>query len=379
MTLGRTTSSRPRRWGTPLRERLDRIMGSGIEQGVFPGGVVLVRHRNDIVIHEAYGDAFTHQDIQTPALRPVTTHPDTVYDLASITKAFTATCVMRLVDEKKLQLDDQLTRHLPGFGKNGKAEITVRQLLTHVAGLPYLRLWEDDATFTDRMRSIMGVTPEFPPGSAMMYHDTNFIVLGRLIEAVDGRRLDQAMAARVLDPLGLHQTRYGPLDSRAAGVAATEDESYVGRGLVWGEVHDENAWSLGGVAGHAGLFSTARDLSVFGQMYLNGGIHDGARVLSPETVFEMTRNQIGDLGNRGLGWQVNASHYMGGAASPRTYGHTGFTGTSIVIDPPRELVIVLLTNRVHPTRHGPSVDPVRRAVADAVLEAVNATSSSSRK
>ena len=144
-------------------------------------------------------------------------------------------------------------------------------------------------------------------------------------------------------------------------------------------MHDENAWSLGGVAGHAGLFSTARDLSIFGQMYLNGGIHDGARVLSPETVIEMTRNQIGDLGNRGLGWQVNASHYMGGAASPRTYGHTGFTGTSIVIDPPRELVIVLLTNRVHPTRHGPSVDPVRRAVADAVLEAVDTTSRSSRK
>jgi len=280
---------------------------------------------------------------------------------------------MQLVDEDKLQLDGTVATHLPGFAANGKADITVRQLLAHVTGLPDCRLWEEAATRQSRIHHIMALAPEFPPGTSMMYHDTNFIVLGRLIEEVDGRSLDQAMRARVLDPLGLDHTRYGPLDVTAGDVAATEVESYVGRGLVWGEAHDENAWSLDGVAGHAGLFGTARDLSIFGQMYLNGGIHDGARVLRSGTVIEMTRNQIGELGSRGLGWQVNAPYYMGGLASSRTFGHTGFTGTSIVIDPHRELVIVLLTNRVHPTRHGPDVNPVRRAVADAVLEAIGAT------
>lgn len=372
MTLDHMTSSLRRGWGTPLLERIDRIMGNGIEQGVFPGGVVLVRHRNDIVVHEAYGHAVTHRDAHTIASDPVATRPATVYDLASITKVFTATCVMRLVDEKKLQLDHRVARHLPGFGTNGKANITVRQLLAHVAGLPNLRLWEDAPTVEARFRSIMAAPPGFPPGTALEYSDSNFIILGKLIEAVDGRSLDQAMRTRVLDPLGLDHTRYGPLAGPAADVAATEDESYVGRGMVRGEVHDENAWSLGGVAGHAGLFGTALDLSIFGQMYPDGGVHDGARVLRVETVAEMTRNQIGALGNRGLGWQADASHYMGGLASPQTYGHTGFTGTSIVIDPRRDLVIVLLTNRVHPSRHGPDVNLVRGAVADAVREAIDA-------
>jgi CubicO group peptidase (beta-lactamase class C family) len=371
--LDHTNSRQPLGWETPLRERIDRIMSAGIEQGVFPGGVVLVRHRDDTVVHKAYGHAFTHQDARTVSADRVATRPDTIYDLASISKVFTATCVMRLIDEHRLQLDDRVERHLAGFGVNGKAEVTVRHLLAHVAGLPDCRLWEDLPTRESRARRIMAVTPESLPGTAMKYHDTHFIVLGMLIEAIDGGSLDRAMATRILDPLGLQHTRYGPLDGPAAGIAATEDEAYVSRGMLRGEVHDENAWSLGGVAGHAGLFSTARDLSIFGQMYLNGGTYADVEVLKPATVAEMTRNQIGDLGNRGLGWQVNAPQYMGGAASPQTYGHTGFTGTSIVIDPQRDLVLVLLTNRVHPTRHGPSVDPVRRAVADAVLEAIDAT------
>lgn len=372
MTSEQMGSRRVPAWGAPLLERLNRIMSLGIEQGVFPGGVVLVRRANEIVVHEAYGHSFTHQDVRTISLHPVTTRRDTIYDLASITKLFTATCVMQLVDEQKLQLDDPMGRYLPEFAANDKTEMTVRQLLTHVSGLPNLRLWEEATTFEARMRYVMAVTPEFPPGTALMYHDTNFIVLGKLVEEVDGRALDQTMRARVLAPLGLHHTRYGPLNSTTVDVAATEDESYIGRGMVVKEAHDENAWCLGGVAGHAGIFSTARDLSIFAQMYLNGGIYNGAEVLTSGTVTEMTRNQIGDLGSRGLGWQLNASYYMGSLASPQTYGHTGFTGTSILIDPQRELVIVLLTNRVHPTRHGPDVNSVRRAVADAVVTAVDA-------
>jgi CubicO group peptidase (beta-lactamase class C family) len=203
----------------------------------------------------------------------------------------------------------------------------------------------------------------------LLYSDTNFIVLGKLIEEIEECPLDRAIAARILGPLGLQQTGYGPFDVSSVDVAATEDESYVGRGMLRGEAHDENAWSLGGVAGHAGLFGTAEDLGTFGQCFLDGGRHDGGELLRPGTVAEMTRDQ---LGSRSLGWQLDAAHYMSGLASSQTYGHTGYTGTSIVIDPRRELVLVLLTNRVHPTRHGPNVDPVRCAVADAVLDVVDA-------
>ncbi len=348
-------------------------MQLGIEQGVFPGGVVLVRHRNQVVFHEAYGHSVTYQDAQTVSPHPITTRRDTIYDLASITKLFTATCVMQLVDEAQLQLDDRVAKHLPGFAVKGKADVTVRQLLTHVAGLPDERLWEMPLAPQARLRRILAVTPQVPPGTAYAYHDTNFIILGMLIEQVDGRPLDRAIVARILGPLGLNHTRYGPLEGNAAEVAATEDQSSVGRGMVWGQAHDENAWSLGGVAGHAGLFGAAGDLSVFGQAYLNSGAYGGVRLLKSETATEMTRNQIVQLGSRGLGWQLNAPHYMGGLASPQTYGHTGFTGTSIVVDPRWELLVVLLTNRVHPTRTGPDVNPTRRAVADAVLTAVDAT------
>lgn len=372
MTLEQRVPTRPDAWGSLLRLRLERIMSDGIAAGVFPGGVVLVRHRDEVVLYEAYGHSVTHHDARTSLLDRIVTRPGTIYDLASITKLFTATCVMQLVDEKKIRLDDSVAMYLPEFGVNGKINITVRQLLAHVAGLPTFRLWREATTFQARIGLVVSSKPESSPGTDLLYSDTNFIVLGKLIEEIDKRPLDHAIAARILGPLGLRQTRYGPLDVSGEDVAATEDESYVGRGMLRGEVHDENAWSLGGVAGHAGLFGTAQDVSTFGQFYLNGGKHDGVELLKPGTVAEMTRNQLSQLGSRGLGWQLDASHYMGGLASPLTYGHTGFTGTSIVIDPRRELVLVFLMNRVHPTRHGPNVDSVRRAVANAVLAAVEA-------
>ena len=371
MTRKQGPPSRSGAWGRPLRDRVDRIMNVGIEQGVFPGGVLLVRHRNDVALHEVYGHAVTYQDAHARLPDPVATLTGTVYDLASITKLFTATRVMQLVDEARVQLDGTVATYLPEFAVHGKTAITVRQLLAHVAGLPNFRLWEA-TTRESHTQCIMAVTPEFRPGTALQYSDTNFLVLGKLIEAIDQSPLDRVIATRILDPLGLTQTGYGSLNATTLDIAATEDESSMGRGMLRGEVHDENAWFLGGVAGHAGLFGTARDLSVFGQTYLDGGVHARIELLKRETVAEMTRNQIGHLGGRGLGWQLDASSYMGGSASSRTYGHTGFTGTSIVIDPPRELVLVLLTNRLHPTRRGPDLNSVRQAVADAVFAAADA-------
>ena len=347
-------------------------MDAGIRDGVFPGGVILIRHRGAVVLQWAWGHAAAWLDSDTRQPAPVPATPGTVYDLASISKLFTATCVMQMAEEDRLMLDEPAARYLPAFAANGKAAITVRQLLTHVAGLPMRRLWETDATIPERIARVLDLTPEFVPGSAMVYQDTNLIVLGHLIATLDGVPLDEALRRRVLTPLGLRHTRYGPLPAKITDMAPTEDGRYVKRGMIRGEVHDENAWSLGGAAGHAGLFGNAADLGVFGQTFLDGGTFDGVRLLSARSVAEMTRNQIGGLGNRGLGWQTLTRDYMGDCVSERAYGHTGFTGTSIVVDPDRELVVVLLTNRVHPTRNGPPMAPIRRAVADAACAAADA-------
>ncbi|MGH2557752.1 MAG: serine hydrolase domain-containing protein [Thermomicrobiales bacterium] len=355
---------------------IDRIMQAGIADGVFPGGVVLVRHRGDVVLHRAYGHAVLYADAHTRAADPIPTTLDTVYDLASLTKLFTATCVMTLVEAGLVRLDDPIAMHVPPFAANGKEEITVRHLLTHTAGLPYVRLWEVAASSDERIAHAMAVTPEAPPGTIYTYHDTNFIVLGRLIEEITHQHLDRALAERVLAPLGLAHTCYCPPEETRQTVAATEDAAAVGRGMVRDEVHDENAWSLGGVAGHAGLFGSATDIGVFGQVFLDVGLSsfvlsNAVGMLAAESVAEMTRDQIGALGNRGLGWQLDEPSHMGRLASPATFGHTGFTGTSLVIDPDRQIVMVLLTNRVHPTRTGPDVYAVRRAVADAIADSVD--------
>lgn len=347
-------------------------MDAAIHGGVFPGGVILIRHRGAVVVHRAWGHATAWRDRDTRHPAPILATSGTIYDLASISKLFTATCTMQLVEEGRLALDDPAVRFLPAFAASGKEAITIRQLLTHVAGLPMRRLWETDATIPERIARVLDLTPEFAPGSAMVYQDTNLIVLGHLIATLDGVPLDVALRRRVLGPLGLHHTRYGPLPQDTPDVAPTEDGRYVERGMIRGDVHDENAWSLGGVAGHAGLFGNAADLGVFGQAFLNGGTVGGVRILSPHSVAEMTRNQIGDLGSRGLGWQTLTRNYMGECVSERAYGHTGFTGTSIVIDPARDLVVILLTNRVHPTRSGPPIAPIRRAVADAACAAADA-------
>ncbi len=354
-------------------EQLDHLMSLGARHGLFSGAVVLVRHRNEVIFHKAYGHSFKYEDARTLTSSPIAARPDTIYDLASITKLFTATSAMQLVDEGRLCLDDCVSTHIPEFAANGKARLTVRQLLTHLGGLPaHAKLWELAASPVTRMSHVLEIEPCARAGTRYVYSDIGLIALGRLVESIDGRPLDRVAAKRITGPLGLQHTRYTPASHLRSAIAATEDESYVGRGMVWGEVHDENAWALGGAAGHAGLFGTAQDLSVFGQVYLNGGAYNGVRLLETATVAAMTRNQTGALASRGLGWDLNAPHYMGKLASPQAYGHTGFTGVSLVVDPQRQLVLVLLTNRVHPTRNGPDVNPIRQAVADIVIAAVDA-------
>jgi uncharacterized protein YbbC (DUF1343 family)/CubicO group peptidase (beta-lactamase class C family) len=347
-------------------------MQRAMQRNVFPGCVVLVRHADRQLMLAAYGLSSKYDSLTARTAEPISATSDTLYDLASITKLFTTTAVMRLVEQGKLALDEPVASWLPDFAAGGKEDVTVRHLLTHTSGMPdYLQLWKLEPTPAARMQRVLATPLRVPPGTAFRYSDLGLIALGHLVERVAGATLDRVIRDMVTGPLRLDQTMYRPAARLKPRIAPTEYEDAVGRGMVWGEVHDENAWSLDGVAGHAGIFSTAGDLGRFAQMYLDGGILDGVRLLKPETVAEMTHNQIGRLEERGLGWELNADYYMGHLASPTTYGHTGFTGTSLVIDPARQLIVVLLTNRVHPTRNGPSENPARQVVADAALAAAD--------
>jgi uncharacterized protein YbbC (DUF1343 family)/CubicO group peptidase (beta-lactamase class C family) len=289
-----------------------------------------------------------------------------LYDFASLTKLFTATCVMRLVEQDKMALDEPASSYLPDFGANGKSAITIRQLLTHTSGLPALiELWKVAPTPETRRARALNVKPTDPPGRVYRYSDVGFMALGWLVEEVSAVTLERAIHDWITTPLGLTSITFRPKNEQRPQIAAAEDQADPPRGLIWGEVHDPSAWALGGVGGHAGLFGTATDLAAFGQSFLTGGL------LARSTVAEMTSNQVPKLGKRGLGWELDESFYMGRLASPTTFGHTGFTGTSLVISPEHDLVVVLLTNRVHPTVDGPSINPTRQAVSNAALVGVS--------
>ncbi|RKT52129.1 serine hydrolase domain-containing protein [Saccharothrix australiensis] len=341
---------------------------------LYAGAVALLAHDGVITHHTAAGWAVRYADAagtELPGDRRVAMTPDTIFDLASISKLFTSIVVMREQERGRLDLDARVARYLPEFGVNGKAAITVEQLLTHTSGLePWLPLWSDHPDVPARIKAVMDVAPKTSPGTAYAYSDLNLITLGVLVERITGKPLDVLVREGITEPLGLTDTGYRPPRSKLDRIAATEFQA--ARGLVRGEVHDENAWSLGGVAGHAGVFSTARDLATLGQAILNGGAHGHRRVLRPETVEAMLTDFNQDFpGNaHGLGFELDQRWYMGALSSPRTAGHTGFTGTALVLDPLSGSIAVLLTNRVHPNRDRGSINPARRAVANGLAHAL---------
>ena len=356
-----------------LQAAVDAAMQRAIQRNSLPGGVALVQLEGAVIMRKAYGLARRYDSLNKVSSQPIEATVETLYDLASISKLFSTTAVMRLVEQGRLALDEPVAQWIPEFAAGGKDNVTLRQLLTHTSGLPdYLQLWKLAPTPEARVQRVLATPLINKPGTTFLYSDLGLISLGHLAEVVTGSPLDQLVKNLVTDPLRLDQTMYRPPVDLKPRIAATEDEEAVGRGMVWGEVHDENAWSLGGVAGHAGIFSTAENLGRFAQLYLEGGSLGGVRLLQASTVADMTRNQIAGIDWRGLGWELNADYYMGHLAAPETYGHTGFTGTSLVIDPRRQLVVVLLTNRVHPTRDGPSINGTRQAVSDAALAAADA-------
>ena len=328
---------------TPLDARLvvlDPILNDAIAQQQIPGAVLIVGHDGHVVYRKAYGYRALQPRQETMTL-------DTVFDCASLTKVIaTTTAVMQLWEQGKFRMSDPVAKYLPEFGQNGKPDITIRQLLIHYSGLaPDLDLtkpWEGKETAYEMA---FAATPEWAPGSVFAYSDINFEMLGALVERLSGESLDQYAARHVFEPLGMKQTRFLPPSSWEARIAPTEEDE--NHHLLRGVVHDPTARRMGGVAGHAGLFSTADDLAIFAQAMLDGG----RGILNPATVAKMTAPQQPVNGTvlRGFGWDIDSpfSTNRGELLPVGGYGHTGFTGTSLWIDSTTKTYIVLLTNAVH--------------------------------
>jgi len=341
---------------------------SGTVKPLYAGAVTLLGHDGKVVTREATGLALKYSDgngTELPADQQIPMRTDTIFDMASVSKLFTSIVVMQLVEKGKVGLDTPIATYVPEFGQNGKEAITVRQALTHTTGLPsWLPLWSAQPDPASRMQMALTAKPTSVPGTTYLYSDLNLISLGELAHRVTGKTLDKLVADGITKPLQMRDTGYNPDEKKKPRIAATEYQTAPPRGMVWGSVHDENAWSLDGVAGHAGVFSTADDLAVLAQTFLNGGSYRGARILKENSVTAMITNfnQAFPGNDHGLGFELDQRWYMGGLSGPRTAGHTGYTGTSIVIDFDSRSFAILLTNRVHPSRNWGSNNPARRAV-----------------
>ena len=350
-----------------LPARLDSIIRVGIAEGAAPGAAIAVGRYGRLIHLRGYG-TLDYAPESPPA------EPSSLYDLASLTKVVaTTTLAMMLEEEGKLDLNRPVHFYVPEFDAPDKAAITVRMLLTHSGGLEAgAPLYLHSRGRADFIAQITTRPLASVPGTAAVYSDWDMVLLQAVLERIAGVPLDQAAAARVFRPLGMLATQFNPDTANAVlrhRIAPTAVDTSRG-GLLQGTVHDGNAWALGGVAGHAGLFSSARDLVTFSQFLLNGGSYDGARILAPSTIARWTSRQSAPS-SRALGWDTpTPTSSAGRYFSPRSFGHTGFTGTSIWIDPERDLFVVLLTNRVNShgtaTRH----TQLRRDVADAVQAAI---------
>jgi uncharacterized protein YbbC (DUF1343 family)/CubicO group peptidase (beta-lactamase class C family) len=325
--------------------RIDTMVAEAIGRKEIPGCVVLIQHRGERVYYRAFGNRRVRPDVT-----PMTV--DTVFDMASITKPVaTATSVMILMERGKLRLADPVAMHLPEFGKNGKEEITIYQCLTHQAGLvpdSPLSEYEDPDQIWPLLCALGTV---YQPGSKFVYSDVGYQVLGKLVERVAGESLDAFARKNIFEPLGMTETGFLPDQLLRNRCAPTEQRD--GRWMI-GEVHDPRSYAMGGVAGHAGLFSTAADLQRYARMMLRGGALRGTRVLAPSTVNLMTAAYPSGEYLRGLGWDKRSKYATnrGELFTDRAFGHGGFTGTVIWIDPGHELVVIVLSNRVHPDGSG---------------------------
>jgi len=350
---------------TPVQARADARFDSVVAylrsqvDSAFPGAVIAVGRHDTVLLLSAVG----HYGSDDP--RPVT--PETVYDLASLTKVIgLTTACMILVGEGKLDLDAPVQRYVPGFRGTGKERVTIRHLLTHSSGLPAWRPLYIEATTRATALALADTTALLrQPADTFVYSDLGAMVLTQAVEAITGQRLDGYLEPREFQPLGMTSTRFLPPPAWRDRIAPTE-RSQDGT-IIRGTVHDENAWKLGGVSGHAGLFSTAPDLARFARWLLTAWRQDSGQVRA------FTKRQgIPNGSSRALGWDTPSENSSAGTKlGAHAFGHTGFTGTSIWIDPDKDLFVILLTNRVNPTRENGRIARVRPRVADLVVDALS--------
>jgi CubicO group peptidase (beta-lactamase class C family) len=359
-------------------EAVDAVVEAGVSARAFPGAVLAVGHAGALAHLRAFGRLSYDEGAAGAAT-------DTLYDLASLTKVVvTTTLAMILVDEGRLDLDACVHGWFPAFTGPAKDRVTVRQLLTHSGGLLWWApLYKELRGREAYLGRVAGMDLAYEPGTKSVYSDLGVILLGDILERVGGLGFEELARLRVLEPLGMTEARYRPPAALVPRIAPTEYDPWRGR-LVRGEVHDENAFALGGVAPHAGLFGTASDLAHLAQMLLDGGSFGGRRIVS-RSVVELFTERAGVPGSsRALGWDTPTDEAVERSSTPgepgyssagslfsaRSFGHTGFAGTSMWMDPERDLYVILLTNRVHPTRENNKIGAVRAQVADAVVRAM---------
>ena len=356
------------------------VLDSAIENKIFPGAQVAIVHKGEMMFSGGFG-YHTYDSGSPPVNR------ETVYDIASLTKVLAATPItMKLISQKKLSLDHTVKQFYPQFTGGGKEDITIRNLFTHSSGLPgYYQFFLDEKieTTADVLNYILNVDLLSQSGTHYEYSDLGFILITGIIEKVSRRTIDRLAHSWVYGPLEMKQTRYIPPVEWRKIIAPTEMDTVYRKRLLQGEVHDENTHLMGGVSGHAGVFSTAEDIAKYAQMFVNGGLWKGRRFFKASQVQDFTTLQNIPQGSEmALGWDTpsqNGQSIAGDYFTPGSYGHLGFTGTSLWIDPNKEIVIVLLTNRVHPSRKGDEGSKemygIRRNFYNAVMEQLVTVSS----
>ena len=338
---------------------VDREMERAVQDGLIPGGVVLIGHNGHVVYQKAYGSRALLPRREPMAL-------DTIFDAASLTKVIATTpAIMRLFEQGQIRLNDPVTKYLPEF-QGGHSDITIRDLMTHFSGLrPDVDLKPAWSGYQTGIQRALTDKPTGPPGVRFVYSDIDFILLGEIVHRLSGKMLNEYAHENFYEPLGMHETMFLPPASLRPRIAPTEIDPVTGQPLL-GEVHDDTARYMGGVAGHAGVFTTAADLAKFAQMMLDGGQGEDVRLFSAATVQKFTSPQspADQPILRGLGWDIDSpySSNRGELFPIGSYGHTGFTGTSMWIDPFSHSYVIILTNAVHPHR-GHSVVSLRSRVA----------------
>lgn len=337
----------------------------------FPGAVLAISQHGRLLAWKAFGRMDSSENARSMPR-------DAIFDLASLSKVIgTTTAAEILYERHQLDLNAPVTEYIPEFaGTPGHEKILVRHLLTHSSGLNSKEvLWKQVSDRPGIMQLIYALPVQWEPGTRTQYRDYNMILVGEIVQRITGQRLDQFLKHDVFGPLEMKDTGYRPLPKLLARIPPTEQDDVLRHTLVHGVVHDENAFLMGGVSGHAGLFSSAHDLSIFAQMYLNGGIYNGKRIVSQQTLEMFMQRQSSSPGTtRALGWDTpgGPNSFAGELASPHAIIHTGFTGTSICIDPDRDAFIVLLTNRVNPTRRNVLINQARPAIHTAILRTLDA-------